>query len=101
MADSINLASAYFGDGEEPPDERLVQLYLEQMRNGVGIPAALLVRTSSDDRFLTIDEESRAKVEAAVRSGGRTIDAYIIDDPGPEKLRELRRELKAQRQGRN
>ena len=95
----IDLARIFFHD-DEPPDESLVQIYEERLRKGVAVTYPVLVR-KADGRHSPLDEDDRAKVEAAKRCGADSVWAYVIDDPGPEKLQELRRSLEAERLGRN
>ena len=74
----IDLASIFFHD-DEPPDERLVQIYEERLRTGVAVTYPVLVR-KADGRYSPLDEDDRAKVEAAKRCGADSVWAYVIDD---------------------
>jgi hypothetical protein len=91
----IDRASVPSGDGDEAY-ERLVRAYVGQFRAGKGIPMPILIKGPTG-RTRLLDEDARARVEAARRCGLDDVRGYVIDDPGPEALEELRRDLKAAR----
>jgi hypothetical protein len=82
--------------GHDGADEALVRHYLKQLRAGRPYSMPWLVRLS-DGRQVPVDEHDAAKVEAARRHGLDTISAYVVADPGPEKLRRFRERRQARR----
>jgi hypothetical protein len=80
------------------PDERLVQMYLQQMQAGKAITRPWLVRRS-DGRAVPLSEDCLAKVEAVKRLGGNSLGAYTIESANttPERLAKLRQRLEADR----
>jgi hypothetical protein len=64
----LDFASAYFGGDE--PDERQVQLYLDQMRQGIPVERPIVVR-QPDGRHVPLDADALTKVIAAKRYGPR------------------------------
>src|ERR1700722_1372139 len=95
MEEPIYLMAIIFDD-DDRPDERLVQIYVEQITKRGTLTMPTLIK-APNGRFRPLDADARAKVDAAIRCGETEISAYTIDDPGPEKLQELRRNLKADR----
>jgi hypothetical protein len=91
MTRPFDPESIFFGENCGP-SEPLVQIYMERIRNGESLAMPLLVR-QPNGRYRPLHSEDASKVEAAHRCGIR-IDATVIDDPGPEKLDELRRVLR-------
>jgi hypothetical protein len=87
----INPASIYF-NGPGQPDERQIRMYMDDMRRGRGISMPI-VMNDADDRYLTVDLDSYHKIEAARRCGLETLEAYVLDNLGPEALARLRQEL--------
>jgi hypothetical protein len=96
MSKPVDLEAIFFRDGE-PTDERLVQNYVQQIRQTAKLTKPILVR-KPDGRYSPLDEDARAKVEALRRCDVDDVRAYVIDDPNdPEKLQRLRQRLKAER----
>jgi hypothetical protein len=89
-----DLTTILYHDDDGSPDERLVQLYLEQVRKGIDLPAPLLVK-QANGRYRPLDTDSASKIEAKQRHGLVSTDAYVIEEQDPEKLKALRRAFKA------
>ena len=89
--------------GDQPPNERLVQMYVDRLRKGLGVAMPVLV-PGADGRCRPLGEVNRCKVEAAHRLGQEEIPAYIVEedlnDPNqPAMLAKLARELDRQIEG--
>jgi ParB-like chromosome segregation protein Spo0J len=78
----FNISQLFFRD-DEPPDERLVQLMVEQIRKGKPVQRLVFMQRK-DGGLMVVD--GHARLEAARQWGVTTIEAYVIqeEDLGPE-----------------
>lgn len=91
--ENILYLQLFFDDDDEPMNEQVVQVFVEQIRKGVPMPAPVLMK-KKDGTYAVVD--GRKRLEARYRCGLMTTDAYIIEEVSPERFRELRRSANEQ-----
>jgi len=86
---NINLSDLFFHD-DEPLDERIVQIFMGQIRNGKPMVMPVVMRRK-DGKYDVVD--GRKRVVAAVLCAQKTIEAYVVEEVSREKFLELRKAL--------
>ena len=72
--------------------ERLVAMYVRKIQRGEAVTLPIAVKNPGGS-VTPLDDDSRAKVEAAKRCGEEVVDLYMIAaDTDPALLEKLRRE---------
>jgi hypothetical protein len=90
----VDVSQILFGDSDVP-NESLVQIFIERIRKGQGIPKPVLAKDKNGRAVIVHGQE---QIEAARRMGETTFDTYIIEGEfSPDALQKLRRELKQAR----
>jgi hypothetical protein len=91
LKDCLDPLEPLFG-GEEAMEHR-VRYWMGRISAREPIPVILVLRRK-DGSVVPLDDDSACRAEALKRFGQDTFPAWEIDDPGPEKLAQVRRRLK-------